>query len=62
MIHRYEAQQEQDGLWRVVDIFSGLPVEHDDVLLVGLLLSEADDFLEILNNLDRQQRRAWGLR
>lgn len=61
MTHRYEVQQEADSLWRVVDVFSGLPVEHDGVLLIGLLLDEADDFQEILENLDRQHRRAWGL-
>ncbi|QOF73640.1 hypothetical protein IG197_11575 [Aminobacter sp. SR38] len=60
MTHRYEVQQETDGLWRIVDIFSGLPVERDGGL-IGLLLDEADGLLDILENLDRQHRRAWGL-
>ncbi|AMS42483.1 hypothetical protein [Aminobacter aminovorans] len=61
MTHRYEVQQETDGLWRIVDIFSGLPVERDGGLLIGLLLDEADDLLDIVENLDRQHRRAWGM-
>lgn len=50
MTQRYDTQKEPDGLWRIVDMFTGTAVEHDGVLLVGLLGEEADDMLDILNN------------
>jgi len=41
--NRYNLRQEDDGTWTVFDIFTGLPVEVNEVEQVGLEMEQADD-------------------
>lgn len=61
MARRYEMKGEPDGLWSIVDVFTGHPATLEGVLIVCLTVHEADDMLYILNNKDLSERRAKGI-
>lgn len=61
MTKRYDMQKAHNGLWSVIDMFTGQPATLDGVLMVGLQLIEADDMLYILNSRDLSDRRAKGI-
>ncbi|MDB5523894.1 MAG: hypothetical protein JWM58_1657 [Rhizobium sp.] len=49
--NRYEMRQEPDGTWTVYDIFTGLPAVVNDIPITMLTIEEADDAVDLLNNL-----------
>jgi hypothetical protein len=61
MTKRCDMQRAHNGLWSIIDVFTGQPATLDGVLMVGLKLIEADDMLYILNNRDLSDRRAKGI-
>ena len=61
MAHRYETEKCPDGRWMVIDRFTAQPVEEEGMLLVGLLIEEADDMLDLLNNRDIRDRKVKGI-
>jgi len=61
MARRYDMQRDPGGLWSIIDVFTGQPATLDDVLMVGLLVQEADDMRYVLNNKDLSDRRAKGI-
>ena len=52
MAQRYDIEKSPDGRWMVIDRFTGWPAEEQGMLLVGLLMEEADDLLDLLNDRD----------
>ncbi len=58
---RYDMQEEPDGCWSVIDVFTGQPATLDGVLMVGLDIQEADDMLDLLNHRDARERNARGI-
>jgi hypothetical protein len=59
MAQRYELKDDGNGLWSVIDRFTGMPARWEGVLQTGLQLYAADDLNELLNLLD-ERRRAKG--
>ena len=62
MGQRYDIEKDPDGLWRIIDRFTGLVVvEKEGVTLDGLFIEDADDLLDLLNRRDIMDRRAKGM-
>jgi len=58
---RYDIRKEEDGTWTVFDMFTGLPAYGQPMGLdgpaFGLDMDEADDLVDLLNEIDRRMRR-----
>lgn len=54
---RYVMKQRQDHSWSVVDIFTGEPVSHADLLMSHLDEKSAAEYLQILNDMDWRRRQ-----
>lgn len=55
---RYDMRKEIDGTWTVFDIFTALPAEINGVQIMSLDIEEADDAIDLLNNLDIERQRS----
>ncbi|CTQ67229.1 hypothetical protein [Roseibium alexandrii] len=56
MQQRYDIREEEDGMWTVFDIFTGLPAEVNGEILIGLDIQEADDAVDLMNAIDLKRR------
>jgi hypothetical protein len=56
MPQRYGLRKEDDGTWTVFDWFTGQPVDFEGETLCGLDIQEADDWVDLMNGLDRLRR------
>jgi hypothetical protein len=61
MAQRYDKQNEPDGSWSVVDVFTGQPALFDGAFAVGMDIEEADELLNLLNSTDIRDRNAKGI-
>jgi len=61
MTRRYEIKEEPDGLWSIIDVFTGRPATVDGFLMVGLTVQEAREMLFNLNDKDFVDRKAKGI-
>lgn len=59
MTQRYELHDDSNGLWSVIDRFTGWPARWQGVPQTGLDYFDADDLTDFLNLLD-ERRRAKG--
>jgi len=53
---RYDMRADRTG-WTVYDVSTGRPVILDDVVLTGISFEDADSLVNLLNTLERQDRR-----
>jgi hypothetical protein len=60
MPRRYDIQQDSDELWTVYDMFTGWPAELDGLVLAGICAKAANEFVDVLNRRDRNDRMAKG--
>lgn len=51
----YDARPDPDG-WTVYEIATGQPAEVNGTALIALSAEEADDLIDLLNQLERQSR------
>lgn len=64
MAQCYDIEQDTNGLWTVVDKFTGLAVVEYGMPLIDLPFDEADDVVDLLNAKDAKdakKRRAKGI-
>jgi hypothetical protein len=61
MGRRYDIQRGREGLWRVIDRFTGQVVVEKGIPLDHLRAEDADDMVDFLNLRDLNDRKARGI-
>jgi hypothetical protein len=61
MAERFQLRRASDNdSWAIIDIFTDLPVEIEEMRLVGMEMGEAEDMADLMNMADRKRRALVG--
>lgn len=52
-MRRYNLRYDIDGLWLAIDQLTNQPAKLDEITVSGMTWSEAVEFVDLLNSLDR---------